>query len=171
MQLRHAISLLDAIRTKVKTVSKQNILVMNLNVVKSSCLLIENLADIALKFNSLTVRCNNIRQDIIKVTKDYMNRVDSEYEMKYLLLEKDFEHRDSLDLITKYRIVEFLESQLAENVVREIWRSPYATQDSILSASTNHMLTFKFWDCIRDQEYDQPFLQMKDVSTIEAHIF
>lgn len=51
MQLRHARSLLDAIRTKIKTVSKQNILVMNLNVVKSACLLIENLADIGQKFN------------------------------------------------------------------------------------------------------------------------
>lgn len=30
--------------------------------------------------------------------------------MKYLLLEKDFEYRDSLDLITKHNIVEFLES-------------------------------------------------------------
>lgn len=51
MQLRHARALLDAIRVKVKTVSKQNILVMNLNVVKCSCLLIENLADIGQKFN------------------------------------------------------------------------------------------------------------------------
>jgi len=50
MQLRHARALLDAIRNKVKTVSKQNILVLNLNVVKSSCLLIENLADLSLKF-------------------------------------------------------------------------------------------------------------------------
>ena len=56
-----------------------------------------------------------------------MAKVESEYEMKYLLLEKDIEHRDSLDIITKYRIVEFLETQLAENVVKEIWRSAYAT--------------------------------------------
>ena len=83
---------------------------MNLNVVKSSCLLIENLEDIGLKFNQLVVRCKNLRQDIIAKTKEYMKRVDSEYEMKYLLLEKDFEHRDSLDLITKHNIIEFLES-------------------------------------------------------------
>lgn len=37
--------------------------------------------------------------------------------MKYLLLEKDFENRDALDLITTYSIEEFLESQFAENVV------------------------------------------------------
>ena len=90
------------------------------------------------------MRCKNLRADIIKITKEYMNRVDSEYEMKYLLLERDFEFRDSLDIITKHKIVEFLESQLAENVVRGIWRSAYATADSIFSASTNHMLTFKF---------------------------
>ena len=56
-----------------------------------------------------------------------MTRVDSEYEMKYLLLDKDFEYRDSLDLITKHRVMEILESQLAENVVKAIWRSAYAT--------------------------------------------
>ena len=110
MQLRHARALLDAIRNKVKTVSKQNILVMNLNVVKTSCLLIENLADIALKFKQLQFRCTNIRRDIIALCQKYMAKVDSEYEMKYLLLEKDFEYRDSLDLITKYAIVEFLET-------------------------------------------------------------
>lgn len=53
--------------------------------------------------------------------------MDSEAEMKYLLLEKDFENRDSLDLITSHSIVEFLESQYAENVVKEIWRGAYAT--------------------------------------------
>jgi hypothetical protein len=89
--------------------------------------------------------------------------------MKYLLLEKDFEYRDSLDLITRYQVVEFLESQFAENVVKEIWRSLYATQDSIFSASTNHMLTWKYWNFIRDIEADQPFLQVKDVNKIEPH--
>ena len=49
-KLNNARSLLDAIRQKVKTVSKTNILVLNLNVVKTSCLLIENLYDIGIKF-------------------------------------------------------------------------------------------------------------------------
>ena len=89
--------------------------------------------------------------------------------MKYLLLEKDFENRDALDLITTYSIEEFLESQFAENVVQEMWRSSYATYDSILAASTNHMLTFHYWHCVRDLEYEQPFLKLKDMNKIEAH--
>lgn len=54
--------------------------------------------------------------------------------------------------------------------MNEIWRSPYATQDSILSASTNHALTFKYWNCVRDEEYETPFCRLKDVSQIEAHL-
>ena len=46
-----------------------------------------------------------------------MEKVDREQEMRYLLLEKDFENRDSLDLITKFQISEFIQSQFAENVV------------------------------------------------------
>lgn len=46
--------------------------------------------------------------------------------MKYLLLDKDFEHRDALDLITQFKIEAFLESQFAYHIVNEIWRSKYA---------------------------------------------
>ena len=58
-----------------------------------------------------------------------MARVESETEMRFLLLEKDMENRDALDIITRYRITAFLESKFADNVVKEIWRSPYSTND------------------------------------------
>jgi hypothetical protein len=51
--------------------------------------------------------------------------------MRYLLLEKDVENRDALELITNFHIYTFLKSQYSENVVKEIWRSPYATNDMI----------------------------------------
>ncbi len=76
-----------------------------------------------------------------------MSKVETEIEMRYLLLEKDFDHRDSLDLITKFHIFPFLESKFADNVVKEIWRSPYSTNNSIFSASTLHHLTLKYWNC------------------------
>jgi hypothetical protein len=58
-----------------------------------------------------------------------MKVVDTEQEMRFLLLEKDMENRDSLDLITRFNVVAFLESKFADNVVKEIWRSPYSTND------------------------------------------
>lgn len=98
-----------------------------------------------------------------------MAAVESEQEMRYLLLEKDFENRDSLELINSYTISPFLESQFADNVVKEIWRSPYATNNSLFSASTNHKLTFQYWNCIKDDEQSSRFYHTKDLKSFEAH--
>ena len=108
--LRHAKRLLDALDAKTQARNKTNMFVLNVNVVKSACLTIEILQLIASRFNSLAVRCKQIRHKVIEIVRDYMAKVDSEAEMKYLLLEKDFECRDALDLITQLTIVEFLES-------------------------------------------------------------
>lgn len=89
--------------------------------------------------------------------------------MRFLLLEKDLEHRDSLDMITEFNIIAFLESKFADNVVKEIWRSPYSTNDSIFSASTNHFLTFGYWNCVQDEELHHRFYHDKDIKTFEAH--
>jgi hypothetical protein len=39
-----------------------------------------------------------------------MNQVSGEQEMRYLLLEKDIEDRDALELITRLEIISFLRS-------------------------------------------------------------
>ena len=39
-----------------------------------------------------------------------MLSIETEQEMRYLLLEKDFENRDSLELITRFKITQMLES-------------------------------------------------------------
>jgi len=98
-----------------------------------------------------------------------VRRVDTEQEMRFLLLEKDIENRDALNIITQYRITPFLDTVLAENVVKEIWRSPYSTSDSLFSASTNHRLIFQFWHCEYDQELTNRFYDDRDIRSFEAH--
>ena len=127
MLQRHVRRLLETLDRLLQAKSKKNLLVLNLNVVKAACLLIEMLEILGNKFQSSASRCRQIRKRLIETVRTYMNQVDKEAEMKFLLLEKDFEHRDALDLITRYEVIEFLESPLAENVVRDIWRSQYAT--------------------------------------------
>ena len=147
--MRHANQLINALESKVlQQDNKQNILVLNFNVVKSACLLIELLEQIGSKFYQLRVRTNTLRAKIEEITRQYMHMVETELEMRYLLLEKDFEHRDALDLITTHKIFPLLESKFADNVVKEIWRSPYSTNNQLFSASTNHHLTFEYWNCV-----------------------
>lgn len=50
LQLGHATRLLEALDIKVMSRNKSNILVVNLNVVKTSCLLIEVLAAVGTRF-------------------------------------------------------------------------------------------------------------------------
>ena len=95
-----------------------------------------------------------------------MNQVSGEQEMRYLLLEKDIEDRDALELITRLSIISFLRSQFAENVVKEIWRSPYAAGDSIFTASTNFYMLFQYYHCIVDEEQSRRLMQGKDVRKI-----
>jgi hypothetical protein len=92
-------------------------------------LLIELLEVVSTRFEQMRVRCGTLRTRIEALTKEYMKRVETESEMRFLLLEKDMENRDALDLITRYKIIAFLESKFADNVVKEIWRSPYSTND------------------------------------------
>ena len=87
--------------------------------------------------------------------------------MRYLLLEKDLEERDALDLITKSSIYSFLKSQFAENVVKEIWRSSYASSDQIMAASTNFFLLFDFYHCEKDEEFNNRLFKGKSVKKIE----
>lgn len=133
---------MDYIYKKIEIPNKFNILVTNFNVLKTGCLLIELLSEVGDKFDQLKVRCQTMREKIETVVSSYLMKVSGESEMRYLLLEKDIEDRDALDLISKCNIPEFLKSQFAENVVKEIWRSPYATNDSIYTASTNYFMLF-----------------------------
>lgn len=151
-QLRHARILLDYIEKKTQIASKTNLFCTNFNVVKTGCQLIEVLELVSYQFEQLKVRCKNIRERIETTVSKYMNQVIGEQEMRYLLLEKDFEDRDALELITRLSIISFLRSQFAENVVKEIWRSPYAAGDSIFTASTNFYMLFEYYHCIIDEE-------------------
>jgi len=105
MQQRHTRQLISTIDNKVKQQSKQNVLVLNLNVAKTACLLIELLQIVAQNFHMQSVRCSHTQEVIINYTKQFLSRVDHQEEMRYLLLDKDFESRDALDLITRYGIV------------------------------------------------------------------
>jgi hypothetical protein len=146
-----------------------NLFINNFNVVKTGCVLIEILELTGSQFEQLKIRCRNIRAKVEKLVAEYMHQVSGEQEMRYLLLEKDFEDRDALDLITRFHIYDFLRSPYAENVVKEIWRSPYATSDSIFSASTNFFLLFQYYDCIQDEEINQRMGRGKDIKTIQNH--
>lgn len=152
MSYEQAIRFLEAIEKGVQNQSRGNLLILSLNVIKSSCLLIELLEKVRDNFSFLDRRISEIRSVIVKIAKDFMDKVDNEEEMQYLLLEKDIDYRDPLNVIYDFEVVELLENPYAQKVVNNIWESKFNVSSSIFSASTIHNLLFNYDHCRYDME-------------------
>jgi len=84
--------------------------------------------------------------------------------MQYLLLEKDIDYRDSLNMIYDFEIVELLETPFAQKVVRAIWESKYNVSSTILSTSSIHNMLFNYNHCRYDLEKKLRFTTQKDLN-------
>lgn len=73
MSYDQAIQFIEAIEKGVKNNSRGNLLILTLNVIKSSCLLIELLALVQGQFGFLERRIQEIRKDILAIAKSYMD--------------------------------------------------------------------------------------------------
>lgn len=76
MQQRHTRQLISTIDNKVKEQSKQNILVLNLNVAKTACLLIELLNLVSLNFHVQSVRCKHTIGVIMNFAREYLRKIE-----------------------------------------------------------------------------------------------
>lgn len=97
----------------------------SLNVVKAACLLIELLSGVKKQFGFMERRVEEIKQKIVVIASQYMQQVTSEEEMRYLLLEKDLDNNDALNHIYDLDLVDLLSNPIAQNIVENIWTSPY----------------------------------------------
>jgi hypothetical protein len=73
MNYDQAIQFITAIERGVKNNSRGNLLIITLNVIKSSCLLIELLSMVQDQFGFLERRITEIRNDIITIAKSYQD--------------------------------------------------------------------------------------------------
>jgi hypothetical protein len=69
MNFDQATKFLSAIEKSVKNQSRANILILTLNVIKSSCLLVELLEMVRKNFGYLDRRITEIRQAIVHIAK------------------------------------------------------------------------------------------------------
>ena len=110
------------------------------------------------------------REDkILRIAVDYMSEVTTEEEMRFLLLEKDLDSRDALNMIYDNRLIQLLQNPFAQNIVQQIWTSPYNNSDSLAAVSSNHNLLFNYNHCRYDWEQQLRFYRRKDMDKIGCH--
>jgi len=138
---------LEAIERKINDTSRGNILIHTLNVVKAACLIIELLMKVRSQFPFMSRRVEEIKQKIVSIAAEFMDQVNTEEEMRFLLLSPDLDQRDALNVILDYNIVELLEKPFAHSVVMQIWGSPYNNSSALTSVSTIHTLFWNYNHC------------------------
>lgn len=77
---------------------KQNFLANSVNPIMNMILVYEMLEGILKKFQSLTTQCRAIKATIINYMLIYIEQVDDENFLTHLMLDKDYEKRDSLKI-------------------------------------------------------------------------
>jgi hypothetical protein len=115
-----------------------------------------------------------IREIIAKITAiavQFMAEVNSEDEMRFLLLEKDLDNRDALNMIYENNLADFLRHPFAQAVVQQIWSSPYNNSSSVFCASANHQLLWNYNHCRYDMENTLRFWKKRDLKAFGCHGF
>lgn len=152
MRFEQAQAFLEGIEERTNDESRGNIFVRSLNVIKGACLIIELLNRVKRRFNFMERRVRETQARILKVGADYMAEVTTEEEMRFLLLEKDLDSRDALNMIYDNNLIELLQNPFAQNIVQQIWGSPFNNSASLAAASSNHNLLFNYNHCRYDWE-------------------
>jgi len=117
MRFEHAQKFIETIEAVVNDSSRGNIFVRSLNVVKAACLIIELLSKVKRKFAFMERRVQETQKGILRIAVEYMNEVTTEEEMRFLLLEKDLDSRDALNMIYDNNLIELLINPFAQNIV------------------------------------------------------
>ena len=100
-----------------------------------------------------------------------MEEVNTEEEMRFLLLERDLDNRDALNIIYDYNLVELLQNPFAHNVVMQIWTSSYNNSHPLTSLSTVHTLMWNYNHCNFDKEARLRFYKPRDLNAVGCHGF
>ena len=169
--LDEAIKFINIISLRVSSKSKSNIFLVCLNVVKIGCLLVQLVEKLAALHPVLKNRVFEIRTEIVRILKTYMEDVTTMEEMRFLLLSKDLDYRDALTYISEYEILDLLKIPLAAEVANEIWNSRYNIRGTPLVVSSNHNLLFNYNHTRYDLEGRTRFYIPRDVKTFGWHAF
>ena len=108
---------------------------------------------------------------ILRIGVEYMNEVTTEDEMRFLLLEKDLDSRDALNMIYDNNLIELLKNPFAQNIVTQIWGSHYNNSRSLAAVSSNHNLLFNYNHCRYDWEQQLRFYKQKDLDKVGVHSY
>ena len=99
----------------------------------------------------------------MNIAMTYIETIDDEQFLTYMVLEKDYTNRDILQIAVQYELLDLIQSPKIEAIILKIWNSDYDTSGSIFEMSTSYQISMNE-DLTKDIEYKNRFLNNRDIS-------
>ena len=128
--------LLYTLRSLEKDDVTQNPMFYAPNVLLFTCNLVEVCRILVGKYGFLGAYTEKIEEIIIKTTASFIENIEDEFQLRELVFEKDYENRDSLDLLSKYNIVDIMNNRNMEKIALELWTSQYDVKGGLFTTSS-----------------------------------
>ena len=77
-----------------------------------------------------------IQNHISKVAANYIESIQDEYILRVLIFENDFDNKDSLDLLSLYKIINLMNNKNMEKIALELWISQYDIKGNLMTTSS-----------------------------------
>ena len=89
-----------------------------------------------LKFPFLDIYTESINEKLMKIGSNFVNSLIDESILRNIIFERDFENRDSLELLSYYNITEIMNNKNIEKVALELWSSNYDVKGNLMECSS-----------------------------------
>ena len=136
--------------------------------------LIEMWRTIQTKFNFLGAFTSKIEKTITKIAWEYIESIDDEFQLRALVFERDYEGRDSLDLLSIHNITGIMDNKNMEKIALELWTSQFDVKGDFLTTSSAYRITvYDSFNSPRDIVADFFFLNWKyrSLENYEHHLY
>ena len=144
------------------------------NILLFTCNLIEVCRILVEKYGFLEAYTEKIEKIIIKTTASFIENTEDEFQLRELVFEKDYENRDSLDILSKYNIIDIMNNRNMEKIALELWTSQYDVKGHLFTTSSAlQIVNHDIFNKPRDILYDVFFLnwEYRKTKRFDHHIY
>ena len=106
------------------------------NILLLACNLIELCIIAVKKYDFLSAYTEKIISLITEVTSKFVSKLEDNVQLRSIVFQKDFENRDSLDLISKYNLIDLMSNKNIEKIALELWTSDYDVKGNFMTTSS-----------------------------------
>ena len=140
-----------------------NIFSHSSNPLLTMCLMYELLLNIIKKFFSLNNACRSLMSQIMEEAKNYILAVDDENFLTAVMLEKDYSNRDSLSIAVELELMELIQNNKVEAIIKRIYNSDFDLSGDLFTMSTPTQVIFGNKLVIQDVESEFRFYKKRNI--------